>query len=285
MQIEPLDFTHQHLLEGKFRQLNLPLSEYSFANLYLFRQIHRYEVLTLDGKIFIKGLTRDQIPFIMLTDHPAQIPFQTMQKASEQAQVIFPIPENWLSLFEKQLVQASFKEAESDYLYATSKFATYAGRHLDGKRNQVKQLLKEHEVRSEPLLQQLEDAQRILDDWQKGHAETETDFLACQEAIQNFHRLNLQGRITSVNQEPAGFSIGEWLSMGCYVVHFCKTAHPTKGLYQYLYQDLAQTLEGNYQWINLEQDLGIASLRYSKLSYQPNFLLKKWRLELQFKHK
>lgn len=285
MQIEPLDFTHQNLLEQKFRQINLPLSEYSFANLYLFRHIHHYEVLKFEEEVFIKGMTRDRFDFIMLTSHAAQISPLILQRIVSLAQILYPIPEQWLILLEKVLLQASFKEADSDYLYATSKLASYSGRHLDGKRNQVKQLFDQHKVTTENLLHQFSDAQQVLDDWQKEHAEirTETDYLPCQEAIEKFQRLRLQGKIVYVDQKPSGFIIGEWLSKDCYVVHFCKAVHSIKGLYQYIYQNLAQSLEETCRWMNLEQDLGIPALRYSKLSYQPNFLLKKWRVQLQFK--
>lgn len=283
MQIEHLSLSHQNLLESRFRQIHLPISEYSFANLYLFRSIHHYEVIKFEEEVFIKGLTKDQVPFILITCHPAQISLLILQKILLHAHILFPVPENWLTLLEKRLLQASFKEADSDYLYATSKLAHYPGRHLASKRNHVKQLIDHYDVRSENLVHQFHDAQQILEEWQKEHGTDidQTDYSACQEAIENFHLLHLHGRVAYVNQHPAGFMIGEWLSQNCYVVHFSKALRPIKGLYQYLYQDLARSLEGTCAWINLEQDLGIPSLRFSKLSYQPDFLVKKWRVQLQ----
>ncbi len=283
MHIEPLNLSHQDVIESKFRQLDLALSEYSFANLYLFRHIHRYEVIRVEQEVFIKGVSRDQVPFIMMTRHPLQISQLILQKVILQTQTLFPIPENWLTLLEKQLLQASFKEADSDYLYTTPKLAHYPGRHLDGKRNQVKQLLDHYEVKSENFIEHFHDAQQVLEIWQKEHGTNlnQTDYSACLEAIQNFHLLHLHGRMTYVNQQPVGLIIGEWLSTDCYVVHFSKALQSFKGLYQYLYQDLAHSVEGTCAWINLEQDLGIPSLRISKLSYQPDLLIKKWRVQLQ----
>lgn len=284
MQIEPLNIFHQPLLENRLRQLNLFLSEYSFANLYLFRQIHHYEVIQLNGEVFIKGQTRDKVPFIMLTSHPMHIPPQLIQQVSSLSQILFPIPENWLSFFDKWLLQASFKEEDTDYLYTTSKFATYAGRHFDGKRNQVKQFLDQNEVRSEKLDLQLKDAQSILNEWQaeRSQENDQTDYSSCYEAIQLLDPLHLSGLIVYVNQTPSGVLIGEWINKECYVIHFSKASRSIKGLYQYLFQELARSLENTSSWINLEQDLGIAALRHSKLSYQPDLLVKKWRLQLQF---
>lgn len=284
MQIEALNLSHQTVLEQKFQILGLSISEYSFANLYLFRQLHQYQVMYCWDEIFIKGMTRDEVPFIMPTSHPTKLAPQVLQAALTQAPILFPIPDSWLPFFEKILVQASFNEADSDYLFNTSKLAHFPGRHLSKKRNLVKQLLNAHEIKSDILFDQLEKAKQILKDWQQEHADDplETDYSACQEAIQEFHQLKLHGRMVYVDQQPAGFMIGEWVSKDCYVVHFSKAQRMIKGLYQYLYQDLAQTLEQSCPWINIEQDLGIPALRDAKHSYLPDQLLRKWRIELQF---
>jgi uncharacterized protein len=281
--IEPLNLSHQSLLENKFHQLNLELSEYSFANLYLFRDLHRYQVMKRDEEIFIKGITRDGMAFIMPTSDPSKLPSTLLQSVLSEAEFLFPIPERWLFSLEKRLSQASFKEEESDYLFSITKLAYFPGRHLSKKRNLVKQLLNTHQVKSENFSDQLDDAQGILEDWQKEHGENllETDYQACKEAIHDFSKLHLHGRMVYVDLHSAGFTIGEWISDRCYVVHFSKAKRAIKGLYQYLYQDLAQSIEGTCLWINLEQDLGISALRDSKHSYLPDKLLRKWRVQLQ----
>jgi uncharacterized protein len=284
MQIENLNLSHQRLLENKFRELNLSLSEYSFANLYLFRELHRYQVIQYNEEIFIKGITRDQVPHIMLTSPPAKISPLYLQSILSEAQILFPIPEIWLNDLERFLLQASFKEEECDYLYAKSKLAQLPGRNLSKKRNLIKQLLNAHEVKAENITKQVGDAEQILRWWQKEHAEdrTETDYKACHEAIKNLDLLRLQGRIIYIDQYPAAFAIGEKISEDCFAVHFSKALRSIKGLYQYLFQDLAQTLEVDCLWINLEQDLGIPGIRDTKRSYLPDRLGRKWRIQLQF---
>jgi hypothetical protein len=180
------------------------------------------------------------------------------------------------------MVQSSFLEADSDYLFTIQKLLTYPGRHLSKKRNLVKQLVDMHQVRAETMSSQhLADARLILDRWQEDHKEpSETDVGACQEAIQFFQKLELHGRMVYVDDKPAGFILGEWLTKECYGAHFCKGLREIKGLYQYLYQDLAHTVEGSCQWINIEQDLGLPAIRMAKRSYLPDALLRKWRMQL-----
>jgi hypothetical protein len=284
MQIDSLNLSHRDLIEDKFHKLNLSLSEYSFANLYLFRELYHYQLLTCDEEVFIKGITRDNVSFIMLTSHPENLSFELLKSIVSEAQILFPISESWLISLEKHTLQASFKKEDSDYLFATPKLAHFPGRHLSKKRNLVKQLLETHEIKAENFNNQLDDALKILESWQQAHADLplETDYKACQEAIYHFQNLHLHGRIIYVDQLPAGFAIGEWISKDCYVVHFCKASRTIKGLYQYLYQDIAQSVEGTHPWINLEQDLGLTALRDSKKSYLPDQFLRKWRVLLNF---
>ncbi len=284
MEIEPLGLAHQSLLKARFEKLNLFLSEYSFANLYLFRHLHRYELLKWEQDYFIRGKTRDQKTFIMLTSPPNQLSQEAFHSILPCAEFLYPIPNQWLPLLEKETLEASFKDEDSDYLYEISKFLTYPGNKLNAKRNLVRQLLKSHQVRAEPLTPLLtKEALPILDRWQEKHLQTsteETDYHACREAIHHLKELNLHGRLVYVDHRPLGLIIGEWMAPHCYAVHFCKGAGEVIGLYQYLYQDLALSLKEE-GWLNLEQDLGILNLRQTKHSYQPDQLLPKWRLKLR----
>ena len=44
------------------------------------------------------------------------------------------------------------------------------------------------------------------------------------------------------------------------------------------YEELALTLEREFEWINLGQDIGSEGIRHSKRSYQPDRLVVKMRL-------
>lgn len=280
MQIEPLSLTHQDFLEKSFKEINLSLSDYSFANLYLFRNIHNYEILKIGKDVFIKGLTRDKVRFIMLTTHPSHYSSDSIRSALMHGKILYPIPESWLHFFTNENMQRSFKDEDSDYLFSRSKLSAYPGRHLSKKRNLIKQLRTHHQIQAVNFIDQKEDARIVLQNWLNEHQETpiETDYEECLEAIQSFNTLHLHGRIVYVDGIPRGLTIGEKISHDCFVVHFCKGSKNIKGLYQFLYQDIAQNLEENCIWINLEQDLGILSIRDSKHSYKPDRFLLKWRL-------
>lgn len=282
MQKEQLSLSHQKLLETRFRALDLDLAEYSFANLYLFRHLHQYELIFSD-ELYIQGLNREGASFIMPTSrpHPSKLP--QLLSLLDSNNFLFPIPDQWLPLFGPYLNQASFKEDDSDYLFQTSKLALFPGRHLSKKRNLVKQLFSNHLVEVYPLEEKKEEALMILNEWQEEQLQpaAETDYFPCKEAIERQETLSLEGRVFYVDGHPSGVTIGERLNDRCFVIHFAKAHKRINGLYQYLYQEQAQFLCNQYDWINLEQDLGSPALRQAKHSYLPDRMLHKMRVYLK----
>lgn len=275
---EFLSLNHRDLLQEKFKDLHSPLSEYSFASLYLFRQIHQYQVITIGDEIFIEGITRDKVPFFMPTSLSVSTFFPSLRSILTPLHIIYPIPDEWLSFYDPWFSYRHFKRDDSDYLFAADKLATYPGRHLDGKRNQITQLLSQGDVRCEALSNQWEDALSILTRWQAEDGNiSSTDYTACKEAIEYFITLQLQGFIVYVDQKPAGFIIGEQCNSH-FTIHFSKAIRTIHGVYPYLFQQFARAVKSRCDWLNLEQDLGIPNLRRSKLSYHPDQLATKWRL-------
>ena len=273
MQSETLSLQHKEMLSQRFSSLSLDISEYTFANLYLFRKIHRYEVL-FAFDIFVKGVTRDGVTYLMPTSPMEKIDQKQLADLLAGGNLLYPIPEEWAGYFDPNHFRTEINENDSDYLYMTAKMRTYAGRHLAGRRNLVKQFKEHYVVQSFPLAKErLGDAQAILDQWLvNSKQEEETDYGPCLEALQLFDVLALSGRIYYVDEKPVGFLIGEPLNERVYVIHFAKTNVLYKGIYQYMYQSFAQDLDEHFLAINLEQDMGERGLQQAKRAYFPEKL-------------
>jgi hypothetical protein len=284
MRIETLSLQHQDLLTSLFNQLHPDISEYTFANLYLFREIHRYTVLFDPYRVWLTGMTRDGFSYLMPTFPLPSIPIEQIKPLLSYIDFLYPISEKWIKDLDPQLFTFSYHEFDSDYLFLAEKMRTYAGRHLSNKRNLVKQLLRQYKVEHFPLtLQRMSHAILILEKWHadfKG-SEEKTDYSSALEAIHLFDTLRLNGRVFYLDGEPCAFIIGETLNSTQYLLHFAKACRRAKGLYQYLYQTTAQLLESSVLFINLEQDLGSPTIRQSKLSYLPDQMITKWRVKLK----
>ncbi len=280
MHSEQLSLQHKELLAPRLRGLGLNISEYTFANLYLFRNIHQYEVV-FAFDIFIKGKTRDGFSYLMPTTPIAQLDQQQLIELLTGVDFLYPLPEEWAGCFDPQLFSIEANEDDSDYLYSTEKMRTYPGRHLAGRRNLVKQFKAHYTVRSFPLTSEhIAKAQEVLKQWLEDSRQRpeETDFEACKEALQLLDILGLTGCIYYADEKPIGFMLGEPLNAEVYVMHFAKTNVLYKGIYQFMYQSFALNLDVRYHALNLEQDLGEPGLQQAKRAYLPDKLLPKLRI-------
>ena len=107
-----------------------------------------------------------------------------------------------------------------------------------------------------------------------------SDDTACKDALNLAMKLGLEGFVYRVNNEVVGFLLMEMLQPGVCVVRFAKALDRFKGIYQHMFQHLCQSnLE--IQWLNFEQDMCIVNLRQTKMSYQPTWLLPKYRVHLR----
>ena len=280
---EPLSLLHKEILRSRLKTINTQVSEYSFANLYLFRSEHDYSVI-IDDEIFIRGKTHDNDSYLMPTRDVRIIDEPLLDRSIAEGGMLFPVLEEWLPRFQDPRYFIDFKDSESDYIIDIGKLATYQGNKLHDKKNLLNQFLRRYQCAALPLTDdRLGDAQKVLDVWQQetGIPVAETDYHACQEAISLYEDLTLCGGIYYIENQPAGFIIGEELDNVTFAVHFAKAIRTFKGIYQYMYHQFAGIMPQRYTAFNFEQDLGLESLRHMKASYQPKEMLKKYRITLK----
>jgi hypothetical protein len=165
MRIEKLTFDRKELLYERLKKIDTPVSEYSFANLYLFRKNHDYEVL-FDEEIFIRGKTYDGSTYIMPTFDIMNKGVAYLKEILKEADFLFPIPEEWLGTFNGGEFEYSYSEDDTDYLYTTEKMSTFKGNMMHKKKNLLNQFMKLYEQKAYPLIEtRMADAYSILDQW------------------------------------------------------------------------------------------------------------------------
>lgn len=281
MRIENVGLEHQELLTHAFQTLSVNLSEYSFANCYLFRREHDFKIVYSDH-LFLAGITRDKHRFLMPTVRLNEIPQAELRALMHDYEFIYPIPDEWLDdLSQECLENAYYVDAESDYFYKIDKLQLYPGRHLSAKRNLVHQFVDHYPYMSYPLTPNyVDDALLILDIWQNTMEESvnESDYFPCMDALNGIEKLHLRGKIYYIEDKPVGFALGEQMNPDVFDLHFVKADKFYKGIYAFINQDFAQSLDGEFKYVNFEPDLGNPNLQHSKSSYQPDQRLRKWRI-------
>jgi len=283
MKTEKLGMEHRALLDGLLKRAGTPVSEYSFANLYLFRKAHGYEVLT-DGDVFVRGRTYDGFACVMPVQGIAATDLDTLKKTAGDADFVFPVPEAHLEFLRGKDFESTYNEGDSDYIYDIEKMAAYKGSRLHGKKNLLNQFLARYSAEGLPLTaDRMKDAASVLDQWQEdvGEPREATDYFPCLEAFETYESLGLCGGIYMADGEPAGFIIGEELNGDTFALHFAKGKRKFKGMYQYMYNNFAKILPKKYKYFNFEQDMGKLALKIAKSSYYPDAMLKKMRVSFR----
>lgn len=283
MSREPLGLHHKDVLQPLLRAVTVPLSEYCFANLYLFRDSHGYEVQS-DGGIYLRGRTYDGFTYLMPTLAAAALDQRRLKELLREVDFLFPVPEAWLSTFGGEEFSISFHEGDADYLYTVEKMSTLAGRKLHKKRNLLKQFVDGYRHEALPLTDaRLGDARAVLEEWllESGGNPGQSDYGPCREALDRYDELVLCGGIVYADGEPAGFVLGEEVNDETFVLHFAKARTKFKGVYQYMFNSFAKILPPKYRFLNLEQDLDKENLRIFKTSYVPDAMVRKARVRLK----
>ncbi len=283
-QMTEVTLEHKDLLYDRLHAIEVPLAEYSFANVYLFRNKHSYRLVEDGGPPFIRGETYDGHSFVMPTVELPELDEGVLREWLREVDFIFPVAEEWLDGLEAKDFEQTYEDGDTDYVYETEKIAELSGRKLHRKRNMLRQFERRYEHEALPLTdERLDDARSVLEDWQGGMSvpPEETDYGPCSEALKLYDDLVLCGVIYYAEGEPAGFIVGDELNDETFALHFAKGKREFRGIYEYMFSTFAELLPRRYRLLNFEQDLGIEALRRAKSAYNPDYLLKKYRVSLQ----
>jgi hypothetical protein len=266
-------------IRPRLSQLSDGVSEYTFANLFLFRRQYHYRIARVLDKTFVISGENGGEKFFMT---PCAVPGRGVLEA------LFATHDYWKGISDSTLIpnQEHLREwgiliAEDrdnfDYLYLRSDLAELAGKRYHKKRNLVKQFVSSYAHEERPLTPELiPQAIRVLDRWREDKG-AEGDYLAARESLDLFALLGLRGALYYVNGEPAGWCLGEGLAAGrMFVIHFEKAIDSYKGIFQHINQSFAASLPESFIHINREQDLGDEGLRQAKLTYRPSGFVRKY---------
>lgn len=268
-----LDF--RNLLHERLSKLPQGISEFSYANLYLFREQHNYRLSSISGDLVVILGRDDNSPFFML---PFGLPEKpTLNILFNDHRFMKCVTEEQKAVLESMGFRTIEDRDNFDYLYKREDLAELKGRKFHKKRNLIKAFISSHEYTAKPLLDEhLPAALEILDKWREHHGSS-ADYISAKEALEQSWDLQLCGGIYFVDDEPVAYSLGEELANSTsFVIHFEKALPGYKGLYQFINKTFAAILPDFYTTINREQDLGDKGLRQAKHSYKPVGYVKKY---------
>lgn len=275
----PLTLEHRDEMHPRLNLTPDGVSEYTFSNLYLFRERYGYRVSRVPEKTLVISGERDGKKFFMT---PCAAPGRGILDE------LFDTHDYWKGISDSVLcpsrvhleqwgIRAEEDRDNFDYLYLRTDLAELSGKKFHKKRNLVNAFINSYRYEERPLTEDLvPEALAVLDRWRedKGH---DGDYAAAREALERFGLLGMQGAMYYVEGKPAGWCLGESLAKGrMFAVHFEKGIDEYKGIYQFINQAFAASLPKHILHVNREQDLGDEGLRQAKMTYRPSGFVRKY---------
>ena len=271
---------------------NVPSADYNFGNTFIWDEHYRQLVCCFGDRTLTKVRLHGQPAFVFPIGcgplRPAIEAIREYAAAKEYPLILRGVTEEHRAQLEEEYpgrFEFCQEERWSDYVYEAERLATYAGKALHGKKNHCNRFEAEHDWSFVPLTRELiPDCLQMLDDWTKENEERLDKSIvyehdAIERAFTHYEALGLEGGVLYANGRIMGFSFGELASLDCFDVHVEKADINVNGAYPMVCREMvrmAMRLHPELKYINREDDMGLDSLRTSKLSYKPAFLLKKY---------
>ena len=177
----------------------------------------------------------------------------------------------------------------NDYVYFSEKLINLSGKKLHAKRNHINKFKSMYEYKYQRITSDIcnkciEKANEwLLEKYSNADEDYIAEITALKEVFNNYDKLNLVGSMLTVNDEIIAFSVGEKLNNDTFVTHIEKADTNFHGSYTIMNNEFAKNECSAYKYINREEDMGIEGIRKAKLSYYPDKIIKKYRIEFKEK--
>ena len=161
---------------------------------------------------------------------------------------------------------------DSEYIYDRDTIENLPGKGLARKRRYVKQLLKEHVLKTSLFYDgNLPDVRYILDIWRRNKEEEIyiNDKEATAIMLTKINELDIYGIVLYMDDVPCAVAAGYLLNDSTVDCCLQKSAVNEYGLQYYIRQQFSQVTPQSVKFYNYEEDLGLEGLRTAKEFMHP----------------
>ena len=271
---------------------NSPSADYNFGNIYIWDKYYRQLICRFGDRMLTKLRYEGKPAFVFpIGSGPLRPAIEALREFA--AYRGYPLVIRGITPKHREMLEAEYpgqfvftlEEKNQDYLYLAEKLSTYAGKSLHGKKNHCNRFEAENDWQWLPLTRELiPGCLDMLDVWTEENAErldksVSFEHDAIIRAFAAFESLGLEGGVLKANGKIVGFSLGEMCCDDTFDVHFEKAEINMNGAYPMVCRELTRMLMARHpslKYINREDDMGLESLRRSKQSYKPEYLLEKY---------
>ena len=280
----PLEIGHIEAFGQAFKNNPPKISEFTFTNLYSWRDAYKIKVSAFDDFIILRS---ESEPKLRLFDPIGMGDKKKAIKAilNDFKASFIRIPEETAGLFRDDTgFEVEDDMNNSDYLYRAEDLIVLKGEKYDGKRNLIKNFRLNNVYEYVSMnAGNADECLKFEDKWctLKNCDRIEglsNERRAIGEMMENYSDFELIGGMIKIQGNISAVALAQRLNPDTLVMHVLKADPNVGGLYQVMLQEFLTHEAGSFNYVNLEQDLGIEGLRKSKQSYHPVEMVKKYTL-------
>jgi ribosomal protein S18 acetylase RimI-like enzyme len=304
-ELRPVELADQPLLCRYLRPLVQPLSDYTFSQIFTWRNSLRLLWREIDQHLCIFANGTGDLTLLIppiagdagasSTDAALRRAFELMDDYNASHGVpdrsrIEYVSEELLARLDRRGLTA--QPMGHDYIYDTQRMIDLAGGDLKSKRQERNRFMRDNRFHVEPYSgdRHLEPCLNLLNSW-KIHQDAQhleepnlssikrqKESRATELALRHAGELGLMGMVVYVEDALRAFTFGEPLGTDQASIVIEKTDLAVKGLAQFIFSEFCRLHWSDKPLINAGDDWGLESLAWTKASYRPVKLLKKYVL-------
>ncbi len=306
--LRPVELADRAVLDPFFASLSQPLSDYTFSQLFTWRNSLRILWKQMDGHLCVFANGCGDLTLLMppIGDTGGDAALGQAVQLMDQYNVARGVPHRTRVEYASEELLARFDQRKlvvepmgADYVYDVDRMIDLAGSDLASKRQAKNRFLRLYDHRVEPYraADHLIGCDALLDDWKihqdaqhledPGIASVKRDkeSIATSLCLRHAEQLGLAGLVIYVREPGSdnpwslrGFTFGEPLGAHQSSITIEKTDLQTKGLAQFIFSEFCRDCWSSRPLVNVGDDWGLPTLAWTKRSYRPVKLLKKYVL-------
>ncbi|MBN1553596.1 MAG: GNAT family N-acetyltransferase [Phycisphaerae bacterium] len=296
-----MNLSDKALFDHAFATTHPQLSDYTFANTYIWRDAIHLRRQIFHGCLCVFANGQDGLSLLFpplgegnfqsaLAEAVAICREFNARMGVEQTPRVEYVSQSLLAKFTDESI---VKPMSGDYIYSTRRMIDLDGPDLGAKRKGRSWFLRHHNPYTTPLrpddvpaclallerwTHQAEESTEPDDPEQTGIRNKRTkETAATRDALANYQALGLSGMLLWSGEELVGFTLGERLhdEQTCSIL-IEKTNREFRGSANYIFSEFCRQYWADTAWCNAGDDWDMPSLAWTKQSYQPAARLNKW---------
>lgn len=265
------------------RRCGHELSAHAFTSLYLWQKSMGLK-LQLDSDVFAvrMGDWERNTWFFPCGTHRGMREFLDAHDGEKLRLVYLRAQDaRWLEENEPGKWELKRDRSADEYIYHRQEHIDLAGRRYGHIRWRINKIERELSPRTELInTGNIADALWVAKAWEaqesKPGVEAFDDRDVTVAALESWDALDMQGVVIYLQNRPAAFMLGFELAENTFDAMVGKCAENVQGLTYYAIRELFRALPERYEWVNLEEDLGLRGLRDMKMHFLPNRTNEVW---------